>query len=135
MKLTLVVVLLTAAPAFAQSRVYTNADLGKPLAATLTTSPAEAAAILAPHQFVYVPPAPAGPTLVLFGGSPTTGPYGEFAPFAQAQRLDGTLYSDWPWRSTAYLPYGYGRGRPVASPRSERSGSGTRMNGSTGRRR
>jgi hypothetical protein len=40
-------------------------------------SPAEAAAILAPHQFVALPPAE-GPYVVIIGSSPTTGPFGEF---------------------------------------------------------
>ena len=39
-------------------------------------SPAEAAAILAPPQFVGPPPAE-GPCVVIIGSSPTAGPFGE----------------------------------------------------------
>jgi hypothetical protein len=84
MKLTalLVVLLAAAAPSSAQSRLYTNADLGRHLQET-RPSPAAAAAILAPYQFVYVAPdAPAwGPTFVIIGGSPSDGPFGAFGPY------------------------------------------------------
>jgi hypothetical protein len=67
-------------------------------------TPAEAAAILAPNQYVYVEPAPRwGPTVVLAGSSPTAGPFGEFKPFSPRRRLDGSLTTDPPWRSTVYL--------------------------------
>src|SRR5438128_485704 len=51
----LVGLLAAAAPALAQSRLYTNADLGKPLASETRLDPGEAAAILAPYQFRALP--------------------------------------------------------------------------------
>ncbi len=53
-----IVVLLVAAPAFGQSRLYTNADLGKPVKSDARLSPADAAAILAPYAFKDVPTPP-----------------------------------------------------------------------------
>ena len=92
----LLVGLLVAAPAFAQeARVYTNADLGTPLAPTLTTTPAEAAAILAPHQFVSPPPPSLGPRVYIMGSSSTDGPFGAFYRDAP-RRLDGSSYVDPP---------------------------------------
>ena len=98
----MVVALLVAAPAFGQSRVYTNADLGKPLPGVSTVTPAEAAALLAPHQFVYVAPRPAEPQVVLLASSPTAGPFGELTPLSPSRRLDGSSYQDPPWESLDY---------------------------------
>lgn len=67
--ITLLVVLMTAWPAAAQSRLYTNADLTPtPMTAwTRTVTPAELEA-LAAHQFHA--PAPAlGPTVIVVGRS------------------------------------------------------------------
>src|SRR5687768_8253434 len=76
-------------------------------------TPAEAARILEPRQFVYVEPATSmGPTVVIFGSSPTDGPFGPFPAFPAAQRLDGSLLSAAPWRVTAYV------GRPFHLNRS-----------------
>lgn len=75
-------------------------------------TPDEAAAILAPYQYVYVEPAPRwGPTVLLAGSSPTAGPFGEFKPFSPARRLDGSLWTDPPWRSVTYLPRPFARQR------------------------
>lgn len=104
----LIITLLVASPIFGQSRIYTNADLGKPLSRTSTVTPAEAAAILAPRQFVYVPER-LPPMVTLSPSGPTTGPFGEFAPFPPPRRLDGSLWTDPPWVSAAFLPpYYYG---------------------------
>jgi hypothetical protein len=72
------------------------------VAATPAPSPAEAAAILAPYQFVYVAPLPPGPRVIGIYSSPTAGPFGEFP----ARRWDGTSYVD-PWSMTTY-PWFYG---------------------------
>jgi hypothetical protein len=61
------------------------------------TTPAEALAILAPHQFVYVPPLPPGPTVLILNSSSTAGPFGEFKPFSPSQRLDGSSFTDPPF--------------------------------------
>lgn len=66
-------------------------------------SPAEAAAILAPYQFVAPPPIGGGPTFAILASSPTAGPFGEFRPFSPARRLDGTLLSQRPWIMRAYV--------------------------------
>ena len=71
------------------------------LAPTPRPSPADAAAILAPHQFVAPPPAE-GPYVVIIGSSPNAGPFGEFAPFPPTRRLDGTLLSQRPWTMRTY---------------------------------
>lgn len=107
----LIITLLAASPAFAQSRIYTNADLGRPLFPASTVTPAEAAAILAPYQFVYVAPAPRwGPTFVVLKSNPADGPFGAFHPFAPGRRLDGTPLSEPPWSMTAYIgPHRYSR--------------------------
>lgn len=99
----LLITLLVASPVFGQSRIYTNADLGKPLSRTSTLTPAEAAAILAPRQFVYVPERPSEPMAVVARSSPTAGPFGEFKPFDPPRRLDGSSYSDPPWSMMTYV--------------------------------
>lgn len=113
-----VVALLVAVPVLGQSRVYTNADLGKPMSRTTAIGPAEAAAILAPHQFVYVPAQRLEPIAMMSRSSGTAGPFGEFKPFGPSVRLDGSPYSEPPWSATAY-----GGRRPVAGrtgPRRQR---------------
>jgi len=74
----------------------------------LATTPAEAAALMAPHQFVYVAkrvPRIHEPDL---SSSPTAGPFGEFKPFSPARRLDGSLFTDPPWTLFAYTgKHGY----------------------------
>lgn len=117
--LPLAVVLLTAAPVGAQSRVYTNADLTpKPVTEwRRTVTPAELDS-LRQHQYQAPPPAPAGangPTVVVFGSSPTDGPFGAFTPLAAPRRLDGTSYVDPPWEQFAYVGGSYyGRRAPHA---------------------
>ena len=121
MKLTLLVVLLTAAPAAAQSRLYTNADLARPIRMeSARLSPADAAAVLLPYRFQAPPPRALepGPWIFVMGSSPTAGPYGEFQPFAMPRRLDGTSYADPPWFQRTYIgrSFGDGRGSHVRTP-------------------
>ena len=100
-----VVLLLVAAPAFGQPKVYTEADLGKPHTPQLT--PAEAAAIMAPHQYM----APLicvqcdGPYFASTGSKgATSGPW-EWPIPAPQRRLDGTLLTDPPALYGAYPSY------------------------------
>jgi hypothetical protein len=114
MKLIPVVVslLAIAAPAAAQSRLYTNADLVTgPVTWTRTVTPEELQGLIA-RQFVYVPRQPSGPFVGVVGSSPTAGPFGEFRPFPVPTRLDGTSYPDPPWQMTTHI------GRSYAGPRS-----------------
>jgi len=106
----LVGLLLTAVPAAAQSRVYTNADLApRPVTAwTQTVTPAELAGLKA-REFVYVPARRpgAGPRVVILRDTPL------FAPFEPTRPLSE------PWSMTTYLGhgsrhgYGYGDGHEV----------------------
>ena len=102
-------VLLAGAPLCAQeARVWTNADLGRPLSPTRRTVTPEELASLATHQFVYVPPSrEAEPWLVILGSSPTAGPFGEFPTFGAPRSLDGYGYAE-PWFLSTYLPRGRG---------------------------
>lgn len=118
----LAITLLVAAPVFGQSRVYTNADLGKPLPRASTLTPAEAAALLAPRQFVYVAPRPAEPQVVLLASSPTAGPFGEFRPLSSSRRLDGSSYQVPQWESLAYSGRRHGAWRNGRSRRSSSNG-------------
>ena len=68
--------MLANAPAFAQSRVYTNADLGRPLERTVTVTPQQLAS-LAAHQFRLPSSYPPGPQVVIIG-HPEDGPFGPF---------------------------------------------------------
>ncbi len=78
-------------------------------------TPAEAARILEPNQFVYVEPAPPmGPTVVIFGSSPADGPFGAFPAFPSARRLDGSLFSAPPWRATTSIGHPFHLNRPYA---------------------
>ena len=65
-------------------------------------TPAQAAAILAPHQFVYMAPRPAGGPFLTVARS-KTGPAWDRRELHPKRRLDGTLLSDPP---TVYgIPY------------------------------
>ena len=70
------VAILANVPAFAQSRVYTNADLGRPLERTVTVTPQQLAS-LAAHQFRLPSSYPPGPLVVIIG-NPEDGPFGPF---------------------------------------------------------
>ena len=67
---------LLAVPAFGQSRVYTNADLGK-IQRTHTATEEDLAGLRA-HQFMAIPDRPAGPEVIVGTGSPNEGPFGPF---------------------------------------------------------
>lgn len=105
-------VLLTAVPASAQSRVYTNADLtSRPVTAwTVRVTPEELES-LRQHQY-HAPPTVRddGPRVYVMGSSPTAGPFGEFKPFPIARRLDGTFYGDPPYLQFGYVGRFYGSG-------------------------
>jgi len=92
--------LLLAVPAFGQSRVYTNADLGK-IERTRTVTEEELASLRA-HQFVYVPPLPRGPEVVHVNSSTAEGPFGPFH-MPQREPLGSPLRMDGGWG-------GWGRG-------------------------
>jgi hypothetical protein len=105
--------LLVASLAFSQTPRYTNKDLGRSVSSVKVT-PAEAAAILAPHQFQLPAATFDGPRVIGLMSSPTGGPFGEFPEFSPARRLDGTLLSDPQWGVSTWIPYGggYGGGYP-----------------------
>jgi hypothetical protein len=71
-----------------------------------TPTPAESAAILAPHQFV-LPSDYDGPWRYVARGNATDGPYGRLTPLAPALRLDGTSRD----RPPAVYGQTHGRGR------------------------
>jgi hypothetical protein len=97
-RLTVACVLITA-PAFAQSRVYTNADLGKPRTWSHTAT-AEDLASLAARQFVAPPVFPDSPTVLLIQGDPSHGPFGPLE-ITPAQPLDPN------WQNNAWYGPGY----------------------------
>jgi len=49
-----------------------------------------------------------GPRVIVLPANPGGGPFGPFAPFTPARRLDGSLVSSRPWRSTIFVgrPFG-----------------------------
>jgi hypothetical protein len=91
--------LLLAAPAAAQTRAYTNADLGKPLTWSRTPTPEEMASLIA-NQFVPMPHIPDAPVVRTINGDPSHGPFGPFELSAYTQPLDPNWYGDgfgyWP---------------------------------------
>ena len=99
--LLLIIGLCVASPAWSQTKVYTNADLGRPLAATRPTVSPEILASLAAHQF-RLPVISEGPTVTSSGLSPTGGPFSDYQNVIPSRRLDGSLWSDPPW--TSYYP-------------------------------
>ena len=104
--ITLLIVLVISAPAFAQTRLYTNADLGKPITWTRTVTPEELAA-LAAHQYqAPPPPRQTGPWLTILEYDPSwpfLGPPAPIQPLAP------------PWGIPMYFG-GYGGGRHHVSP-------------------
>jgi hypothetical protein len=70
------VAILASAPAFGQSRLYTNADLGRPLDRTVTVTP-EQLASLAAHQFRLPASYPPEPQVMILGHSDDV-PYAPF---------------------------------------------------------
>jgi hypothetical protein len=69
------VALLVASPAFAQSRVYTNADLGKPLSTDRPTVSDEELRALAERQFTPALDYPSAPHVLILRGAPEDGPW------------------------------------------------------------
>lgn len=123
MKITALFVMLIAAPAFAQSRVYTNADLGKKLPRTHAVTPEELDSLRA-HQFV-LPHEYHGPTVTIM-------PYDDSwsrTPLSPNQPLDPNwrpvpIYGGWSsyraFRSPAGAPRHEadgGRQHPMAADR------------------
>ena len=95
----LVALLCTALPAAAQSRLYTNADLGK-VVRTRTVTPDELAGLQA-REFVYVQDRrPQGPRVVILRDTPL------FPPFAPTSEPTRPLSE--PWSMTTYLGHGHG---------------------------
>jgi hypothetical protein len=100
--------LAVTAPAFAQSPVYTNADLGKPIATAETRlAPEQAVRVLRGSHSIadltdYRSPG-SGPTVVVMGESttPWDWPPAAFEPI----RPLGNYYD-----GNSYAPYGYGYG-------------------------
>jgi hypothetical protein len=85
--------LLLAAPVAAQTRVYTNADLGKPITWSQTPTAEELASLKA-RQFVAPPFIPDRPSLRVIDGDPTHGPFGPFELSAFTQPLDPNWRQD-----------------------------------------
>jgi hypothetical protein len=91
----MLIAIAVAAPASAQSRVYGNADLGKPIAAETRLSPEDAVRVLrASHSIAdltdYRSPGP-GPTIVVMGESTTPWDWPANA-FAPTQPLGNDYY-------------------------------------------
>ncbi len=103
----LVGLVLTAWPAAAQSKVYTNQDL-TPTAVTWTrtVTPEELAGLKA-REYVYVPARPAEARVVILPNRPL------FAPFAATSEPTRPLSE--PWSMTTYLRGGHGHRGPVVS--------------------
>ena len=90
-------------------KTYTNADLKPAPAPPPFKRPVVRPEAIYEHYLerVRTREQQRGPTIVVVG-SPTAGPFGEFAPFPEPRRLDGTLLSDPPWSVTTYVGR-YGR--------------------------
>ena len=88
--LSFVVSLCIVSPARAQSRLYTNADLGRPLDRTRTSTAEEMQGLLA-HQFTLSPKRDEPKAFVL--------PYDPSWPFTYSQRLEPD-----PWRTPGWWP-------------------------------
>jgi hypothetical protein len=78
-------------PAGAQSRVYTNADLGKPITTTRTPTAEEMQGLIA-RQFTRLPREEGAQLIVL--------PYDPDWPFTYSRRLEMD-----PWRTPGGLPF------------------------------
>jgi len=91
--LSILIFVVLTAPAYCQTRVYTNADLGKPISANRPTVPPDVLQGMATRQFRSVPERP-GPTVSSTGAKASTpGPWDWPEPRPE-RRLDGTLLSD-----------------------------------------
>ena len=95
-------------------------------------APAEAASLLAPHQFVAVAQEQPGPVVATTGSSPSAGPFGEFREFSEPRRLDGSLVSDPPWQAVARGGRGRAAGSGGVRGRASRQGSRRGQSGTNG---
>jgi len=134
------VAILSSGPAFAQSRMYTNADLGRPLARTATASP-EQLASMAARQFRLPSSYPREPQVVIIG-HPEDGPYGPFGPFREfpptaplfndpyyygpSVLYGGPFFSSGPRRMSSFIPPLPSQTRPLAPQPSRRGGANRR---------
>ena len=106
----MLLVLAVAAPALAQSPVYSNVDLGKPIAASeARLSPEEAVKVLrGSHSSAdltdYRSPGSSGPTVVVMGESSTPWDWPP-ATFEPVQPLGNYYDSNY---GNLFMPYGYG---------------------------
>lgn len=115
-----IAVMCAVLPTSAQSRLYTNADLGKKAVAEKPQLTEAQLRGLQARQFVHVPE-PTGPRVVSTGSNTADGPFGKFADPIPDRRLDGSLWTDPPWEMRAYVGHGYygrsyghgGYGRPA----------------------
>ncbi len=121
-RLLVVALVVSASPAFAQSKVYTNADLGKPLTVERPRPSEDALRSLAAHQFGADDDSP----LLI----DTSHPY-DFAPVAQQAPSSSGDGLPLMWGYGGYPANGYGNGRRnggnrpgfVARPRPTPSGT------------
>jgi hypothetical protein len=126
MKTLLVIAsLLIAAPAFSQTKVYMNRDLGQPLSPNRGTVTAEQLASLAAHQFRGGSFERPWDQAASTGSSPTSGPFSDYQNTIVPRRLDGSLWTDPQWASVTYLGYPYGS-RSAGGGRTHRGRSGGR---------
>ena len=103
MKTLLVIAgIFVATPAWSQTKVYTNADLGRPLSSNRGTVTPEQLASLEAYQF-RVPRTYDGPMALSSGLSPTGGPFGDVQNTIVPRRLDGSLWTEPQWQ-VSYLP-------------------------------
>lgn len=106
------VLVLIAAPALAQSHVYTAADLDQPRQHRVTVTAEQLASMVA-HQF-HAPLELTGPQVIIIGtaseiaGTTFAGPFGAFPPIPPPRRLDGTSFDVPAWSVGTYLGYPYG---------------------------
>jgi hypothetical protein len=86
--LLLIMALLVASPAFSQTNVYTNADLGRPLSPNRGTVTPEQLASLQAHHF-RLPTTYDGPTVTIASSSPTGGPFGDVQSLMSPRPVNG----------------------------------------------
>jgi len=112
--ITVLVGLLLATSAGAQSRLYTNADVGRPLSPNRPSVTAEQLAGLQTHQF-RLPVDAWGPQVVILDSQVTDGPFGAFAPFSPSHVAPGGAYFE-TVGPAYYGGYGYGLGYGYGYP-------------------
>ena len=102
--------LFVSVPVIGQTRIYTDADLGKPLQWTAPAVTPEQLQSLAANQFRSIPPS-RGPQVIVIGSSTTDGPFGPF----YMTRPEPLLSP--PWIVTTFIGrgrHGLGNGQYVA---------------------